>query len=234
MEGHLFMANQLFESIFQGSTVSLFSFVVSLVVALILGLLVATVHMVKNEYSKGFVTSIALLPAAVAVVIIMVNGNVGTGVAVAGAFSLVRFRSLPGTAREIISIFIAMAIGLACGMGYIGFALMFSLIIGIFQFIYIISDFGEKDRSGLTRTLKITVPESLNYLDAFDDVLNAYTSEYTLMSIKTTNLGSMVRLVYKVVLVDAKEERNFIDNLRTRNANLEINMARLDYSLESL
>lgn len=169
--------------------------------------------------SRSFLVTLALLPAVVCVVIMMVNGNVGADVAVAGAFSLVRFRSVPGTAREIATLFLAMAAGLICGMGYLGFALLFSLILGLVMYGLNHFAFPQKHPQ---KILRITIPEDLNYSDVFDDIFTSYTSTYNLVSVKTSNMGSLFKLQYHVTLKDDTTEKAFIDALRCRNGNLEI------------
>ena len=169
--------------------------------------------------SRSFLVTLALLPAVVCVVIMMVNGNVGAGVAVAGAFSLVRFRSVPGTAREIATLFLAMAAGLICGMGYLGFALLFSLILGLVMYGLNHFAFPQKHPQ---KILRITIPEDLNYSDVFDDIFTSYTNTYNLISVKTSNMGSLFKLQYHVTLKDDTTEKAFIDALRCRNGNLEI------------
>ncbi|AMC93029.1 cell division protein FtsZ [Erysipelothrix larvae] len=229
------MVNQLFTSIFEiTGSINLVSFLICIGAALLLGYISASIHTVGNTYSKGFVVSLALLPAAVCVVIMMVNGNVGTGVAVAGAFSLVRFRSLPGTAREISSIFLTMAIGLATGMGYIGYAVLFVIVIAPVQIIYSKSTFGEKDMDSLQRTVRITVPESLNYTDAFDEAFDEFTTSHQLLAVKTSNMGSMYRLTYSVLLKQSQDEKNLVDALRVRNGNLEISSSQREFVAHEL
>lgn len=192
--------------------------------SLILGMAIAGIFMFRNTYSKGFVVTLALMPAIVQMVIMLVNGNLGTGVAVMGAFSLVRFRSVPGRAEEISSIFLAMAVGLATGMGYIGIAVVFVLIIGGANMALTASWFGEK--SSGSRVLRITIPESLDYTSIFDELFCQYLKKWELEQVKTSNMGSLYKLDYKVVLKDQKEEKKLIDDLRCRNGNLEIFLGR--------
>lgn len=153
--------------------------------------------------------------------IMMVNGNIGAGVAVAGAFSLVRFRSAPGTAKEIAAIFLAMAIGLILGMGYIAYAALFAVIIGLFMFgLNMISRKQKKFIS--EKTLKVTIPEDLNYADIFNDIFEDYTNSCELTHVKTTNMGSLYKLTYRVTLKNAQSEKQMLDEMRVRNGNLEI------------
>ncbi len=192
--------------------------------SLLIGTMIAKLYNLKTKSSKSFLTTLALLPAIVAMVIIMVNGDVGTGVAVAGAFSLIRFRSSPGTAREIGAIFLAMASGITLGMGYIGFALLFTIILCAFYLFLDFSKFGE-DEFG-KRSLTITVPEDLNYVDAFDDLFEDYLLENNLYSVKSTNMGSMFKLKYDIIFKSEVNEKEFIDEIRCRNGNLDILITR--------
>lgn len=214
----------LFQSIMTG-TLTVQSFMISLAVALVLGAIMALALSFKARHSTGFLISIATLPAIVAVIIMMVNGSLGASVAVAGAFSLVRFRSNPGTAREISAVFLAMAVGLACGIGYPGFATLFAIIIMIALLIYDKIPALNGRNGSLARTLRVTVPEDLDYTGVFDDIFNVYTSDIRLTGIKTTNLGSLNKLTYDVTLKEAGSEKKMIDEIRTRNGNLEISVS---------
>lgn len=189
--------------------------------SLLLGLLVALTHTYRNAaYSKGFVMTVAMLPFVVQSVIMVVNGNLGTGVAVAGAFSLVRFRSIQGSARDIGSIFIAMAIGLATGAGYLFVAAMLAVISCLIELLYSRLSLG--DGHGKEKLLKITIPENLEYEGAFDEILERFTKQYELIGTKTTDMGSLYKLTYRVVLKQTGQDKAFIDELRTKNGNLEI------------
>lgn len=193
--------------------------------ALLLGLVIALTYMYNTRFTKSFVVTLALLPAIICVIIIMVNGSIGTGIAVAGAFSLVRFRSVPGTAREICAIFMAMASGLIAGTGYIGIAAVFTVVICLAFMILNKLDFGTKRNTGKYKTFRIMVPEDLDYTAIFDDVFAEFTSSNELVQVKTTNMGSMFRLTYDVILKDPSREKEMIDRIRCRNGNLEINVS---------
>lgn len=220
------MLNSTFASLYNATTgVTLQAFLICIGAALVLGAVMALVYCFRTPHSASFVVTLALLPATVAVVIMMVNGNLGAGVAVAGAFSLVRFRSTPGTAKEIGAIFMSMAVGLACGMGYPGFGLVFAAIMCVVSLLYALVGFGGPRNAGLRRTLRITVPEDLDYPTVFDDLLEKYTTKAALTGVKTTNLGSLNRLTYELTLRKAGTEKEFIDELRCRNGNLEISMS---------
>ena len=196
-------------------------FLLCLGVSLVLGLIMALAYMFKNEHTKSFLVTLALLPAVVCVVIMMVNGNIGAGVAVAGAFSLVRFRSAPGSAKEIVTIFLAMGAGLIAGMGYLGFAALFTVIMCV-MFLFYNALAGNARSEAVNKTIKITIPEDLDYTGAFDDIFAEYTKKNELVKVKTTNMGSMFRLTYNVTLKDATKEKQMIDRIRERNGNLEI------------
>lgn len=194
----------------------------TLAAGLVLGLVIALAYMHNIRYTKSFVMTLALLPAIVSMIIIMVNGSVGTGVAVAGAFSLVRFRSVPGSAREILAIFLAMATGLITGMGYIGLAACFTAILCLALLLYSKLNMGQQANSKRFKTLRVVVPEDLNYTTIFDDIFEEYTTKHELVQTKTTNMGSMYKLVYDISLKDALQEKEMIDNIRCRNGNLEV------------
>lgn len=204
--------------------IDMLGFMTCIIVALILGVFIAWVYTLNARFTKSFVTTLSILPAVVGIVIMMVNGNVGTGVAVAGAFSLIRFRSVPGTAREIGAIFIAMGTGIAIGMGYVGIAILFTLIISGFNVALNRFSFGEND--SLKRTLLITIPEDLNYTEIFDDLFETYTENSSMNYVKTTNMGSLFKLSYDVELKESGIEKAFIDDLRCRNGNLEITISK--------
>lgn len=199
--------------------------------ALGLGLVLAFAHMYKTRYTKSFIVTTALLPAVVSIVILMVNGNLGTGIAVAGAFSLVRFRSAQGNAKEIGTIFCAMATGLACGMGYLSAAAIFVAIIVVFTVLLNMLHFGEHEQD---RELKITIPENLDYDGIFDDIFEKYTKKAKLVRVKTTNMGTMYELYYDVILNGDKIQKQFIDELRTRNGNLTITCGQEIQNYQSL
>ena len=178
--------------------------------------------------------TLALLPAVVCVVIMLVNGNVGTGVAVAGAFSLVRFRSVPGTAKEICALFLAMGSGLIAGMGYLGFAVLFTVVMCAMFLLYNRLDLGAKRNAAAYKTVTITIPEDLDYTGVFEDIFESYTISHELVCVKTTNIGSLFRLTYQVTLRDVRREKEMIDKIRCRNGNLEIAVSRQETAMAEL
>ena len=227
----------LFRGIFDTDmtrVITVTDFLLCVGVALVAGLLLAGSYMYRSRYTKSFVMTLALLPAVVCVVIMMVNGNVGTGVAVAGAFSLVRFRSVPGTAKEISMLFVAMGAGLIAGMGYLGYCVLFVLVLCLFCLLYSHLDLGAKKNAALYKTLTVTIPEDLNYTDVFEDILKEYTVKYELVRVRTANLGSLYRLTYDVTLKDAAREKELIDAIRCRNGNLEISVSRQENTVTEL
>ena len=231
----------MLESMFRGlfdsdltAVISVSDFLLCLGTALVLGLLMAFAYLFRARYTKSFVVTLALLPAMVCVVIMMVNGNVGTGVAVAGAFSLVRFRSVPGTAKEICMLFLSMGTGLIVGMGYLGFAVLFTVVLCAVFLLYNRLDFGAEKNAASYQSLSVTIPEDLDYTGAFDDIFQTYTSAFELVQVKTTNMGSMFRLTYHITLRDPAKGKEMIDQLRCRNGNLEISICRQETAVPEL
>lgn len=218
------MLDTLFASVIS-TTVNWQAIILCTLSSLILGAAAAAIYCYKNTYTKSFVVTLALLPAIVQIVIMLVNGNLGAGVAVMGAFSLVRFRSVPGSAREIGSLFFAMALGLATGMGYLGYAVLFLLMIGIANILLYSTSFAAPKL--IDRELKITIPESLDYEGVFDDLFEKYTTRHELLHVKTSNMGSLYELCYLVRLKDTGINKNFLDEIRCRNGNLNITCGRL-------
>lgn len=213
------MLNTLFSAIYS-NTFTIDVYLICTAVSLVLGAIVALTANFRARLSKSFLLALFLIPAIVQTVIMLVNGSVGTGVAVMGAFSLVRFRSVAGSAKEIVSIFLAMAAGLATAMGYLALAVLFVCIICIAMFAA--SFIRLKDRDDLVRELKITIPEDLNYAHSFDDLFEKYTHSSKLLTVKTSNMGSLYKLIYNVELKNEDDMQSFIDELRCRNGNLEI------------
>lgn len=226
------MFDNIFSSILTNGTFTGGELALSTLAALVCGLIIAGAYMIKNRCSRSFLITLVLLPSIVELVIILVNGNIGAGVAVAGAFSLVRFRSAPGRGQEITGIFLAMAAGLATGMGYVGVAILFSLLVSALNLLLNVMGFGS-DAKGF-QTLKITVPENLDYEGKFDDIFKRYLKSYSYDEVRTTNMGSLYRISLSVLLKDNVSTRDFIDELRTGNGNLDISLGRMIDSMDSL
>ena len=219
----------LFNNIFLGG-MSVATYLLSAGAAIFCGLLVALVTSFKYRITKSFFASLIVLPLAVQTVIVMVNGSVGTGIAVAGAFSLIRFRSVPAKARDIVSIFVAMTAGLSCAAGYVGIGVLFALI--ACACILVLSSINM--RSDREQELIITVPENLNFTGAFDDVFEKYTKKNNLVAVRLVNMGSLYKLTYRIEMKNESQLREFVDDLRIRNGNLDIQILRLEGSAEEL
>ena len=222
----------IFDTVFSQGEMNILGYFLSIISALVIGVLFALVCGYKSNSSKSFLITTSLIPACVALVIMLVNGNIGAGIAVAGAFSLVRFRSAPGTAKEIVIIFISTAAGLALGMGYIAYAVVFVALASLVLFLLSKFSIFEKKNADCDKLLKITIPESLDYENVFGDLFVKYTKECKLVQVKSVNMGSMFKLTYAITLNTVKEEKEFIDELRVRNGNLEISLVRQDFTNE--
>lgn len=207
----------IFSSVTSGS-ITTGGYLLCLLTAGICGVLTAFACSFRTRVSKSFIVSLILLPMIVETVIVMVNGNIGTGVAVMGAFSLVRFRSVAGKARDIVSIFLAMTAGLACAAGYIGISVLFTVFVCAVMIVLAYIPLGEERMV----ELHITVPESLHFVSEFDDLFEEYTKSHHLVKTRTSNMGSLYKLLYRVEMKNPFQVQEFIDKLRCRNGNLEI------------
>lgn len=196
------------------------AFLLCLGSAMVLGVLTALLFTAKTHHTDSFTLSVAVLPAVTTLIIMLVNGNIGAGLGVAGAFSLTRFRSQPGTAREVTALFFAVALGLACGMGYIVIAFIFFAVMALFIVALGALHFGGANNA--SRQLRITIPENLDYEGLFDDLFEKYTTRHELMRVKTTNMGTLYELSYRILLKDPDETKKFMDEIRCRNGNLNI------------
>ena len=229
--------NKLFEGIFDTTAVStslqVGNFMICVGVALVIGLFLAAVYAYKNTYTQSFLLALTLIPPVVCVVIMMVNGNIGAGIAVAGAFGLVRFRSAQGTAKEITAIFLAMGTGLITGMGYLGYAMLFAGIAGGVMILFTLLGIGTKKHALCEKTLHVTIPENLDYEEVFDEIFDQFTERHELIHVKTSNMGSLFKLTYQIKLKEAGREKAFLDQLRTRNGNLEITLAKSEPAFPS-
>jgi len=215
-------------------TIGIEQFLLCIVCSLVIGIILAVAYMSHARYTKSYIMTLAVLPAIVCVVIMMVNGNIGTGLAVAGAFSLVRFRSVPGSAKEITMLFLAMGTGLLTGMGYIGFGFVFAIVMSVVIVFYNHFDFGTQKQALRYKTIRITIPEDLDYSNVFDNVFEVYADTYELVRVKTVNMGSMFRLTYNFTMKKNASEKEMLDMLRCRNGNLEITISKQDNSVDEL
>lgn len=226
------MLDSLFTSVLTASTdstaaaMSGVDFFLCSAVSLVLGVAIAFIYMFKHSYSKSFVVTLALLPIIVQMVISLVNGNIGAGIAVMGVFNLVRFRSIPGSAKDIGSVFLAMAVGLATGMGYLALACVFTVIVAIANIAFVLSPLGNQMGDRVERALTVTIPEDIDYTNLFDDLFERFTAKHELVNTRTTNMGSLYKLEYLVTLKDARAEKTLLDAIRTRNGNLTVQCGR--------
>lgn len=215
-------------------TIGVDQFLLCIGSSLLIGIILAAGYMIHARYSKSYIMTLSILPAVVCVVIMMVNGNIGTGLAVAGAFTLVRFRSVPGSAKEITMLFLAMGTGLLTGMGYIGFAFVFAILMSVVFVVYNHLDFGIQKKALRYKTIRIAIPEDLDYSNIFDDVWEKYTDKCELVRVKSFNMGSMFRVTYNIKMKKDVSEKEMLDMIRCRNGNLEITLSKQDNSVEEL
>lgn len=215
------------------TTLTLTSAIIYAMAAAVLGVAIAVTYMKTGKVSKHFARTLIILPVLVCVVMLVVNGNLGTSVAVLGAFSLIRFRSLQGTSREIGFIFFAMTVGITCSIGYMTYAVAITAFVCLIHFLLYAIHFGEsKTRK---KELRITIPENLDYADIFDDLFEKYTVSHELIRVKTTNMGSMYEITYHTQMRDDMAEKAFLDDIRCRNGNLTVICGWCDYNpLEEL
>ena len=212
----------MFNSIFDSTTTGL-SITTGLIcagVALLLGVIIAITHMKTSQTTKGFLTTLATLPLLVMAVMIMINGNLGTSIAILGAFSLIRFRSIQGRAKDLLSVFFAMMVGLACGMGHVLFAVVITIISVVAIVFFTYTHFLEPNKK--QRVLKIMVPEDLDYEEVFDEIFAKYTSRADLVQMKTMNMGSLYKLTYDITMKNGVKEKEFLDEIRVKNCNLKV------------
>lgn len=212
------MFNTIFESTAAGLEIT--TALIAAGVALALGLALAITHAKTTQTTKGMMITLAVLPVLVMAVMIMINGNLGTSIAILGAFSLIRFRSIPGRAKDLLAVFAAMMIGLACGMGHVLFATVIMLIYIITTVLFAYTHLLEPDRR--ERVLKIVIPEDLDYEDVFADIFKKYTTSAHLVRMKTMNMGSLYKLTYDVRMKHGVKEKEFLDEIRVKNMNLKV------------
>lgn len=219
----------MFDSVFQSETMQIGEFFIVVGSALLAGIVFATMCFFKTRSTKSFLITAAILPMAVTLIILLVNNNIGTGIAIVGAFSLVRFRSLPGTAKEICIIFIAMASGIAFGLGYIAYGFIFIVCAGAVMILLEALKVWDKKSDPKDKMIRVVLPENLDYSSVFKDIFEKYTVRSEIVRIKTINLGSMIRADYHVVMKDVTKEKEMLDEMRCRNGNLEIEIRCAEY-----
>ncbi|WP_027701187.1 DUF4956 domain-containing protein [Metaclostridioides mangenotii] len=208
-----------------GESFTLANALIVILASIFLGLVISFVYIKtnkKNGYNSGFSTTLVMLPVIISIIILLVGNNVARAFSLAGAFSIIRFRSEPGDPKDISYIFFTLAVGLACGMGYIGYAVIFTIILCALMFILDLAKFASS--KGKYMHLKITIPEDLNYDGVFDEILNEYTNLYHIERIRTRDFGALFELNYMVELKDEISQKKFLDELRCRNGNLNISL----------
>ena len=211
--------------------ITLTELLITLVGSLIMGILTALVFSHKSKLSSSLSLTLAVLPVAMSMVTVMINGNLGIAVAVAGGFTLVRFRSIAGTGREISAVFTVMTLGVTCGMGYLGMAVIFFAVVAVLVFALTALHFGEKQNEKL---LRITLPEAYDYVGFFDDVFKKYRVSASVIKVKTTNMGSLIDVTYKVTLPGDTMTKEMLDEIRSRNGNLCVMLANYETERETL
>ena len=223
----------MFDTIFTGETISIQQSILSIVIALLLGLIISITYMkTSDNHSGNFACTLVITPALISVIITLVNGNQATSIAILGAFGLIRFRSLQGTSKDLSYILFTMTLGLASGMGYVKFACILTIFVCLVLILLSYFKYGEVKKE--KKNLRITIPEDLDYTGIFDDIFQQYTSYHDLIQVKTTNLGSMYELNYHIILKDSLKEKEMIDAIRTRNGNLNIVCGKVNFEKEAL
>jgi uncharacterized membrane protein YhiD involved in acid resistance len=205
---------------------SLTNALLTIIISFILGAIISVTYMKtcsKAGYSQSFTLTLIIIPSVIAVIIFLIGSNIARAFSLAGAFSIIKFRSAPGDPKDITYVLFTMATGLACGSGYYGYAALFTVILCSLMFVLNLVNFGVKKTS--QKLLKLVVPEDLDYEGAFDDVFKEYTTGYELKKVRTTDLGSLYELVYTVTMEDQKSQKEFLDALRCRNGNLNITLS---------
>ena len=218
------MLNTLISST-TGESFTLANALIIIASSIILGLVISIVYMKtnkKNGYNQGFTITLIMLPVIISIIILLVGNNVARAFSLAGAFSIIRFRSAPGDPKDISYVFFTLAVGLTCGMGYIGYAVIFTTILCLLMFVLSVTKFAAP--SGKIMQLKITIPEELNYEDIFEDILNTYTTFYEMQKVRTRDFGALFELSYMIYLKEDVNQKEFLDSLRSRNGNLNISL----------
>ncbi|MDT0126095.1 DUF4956 domain-containing protein [Paenibacillus sp. RRE4] len=218
------MLDALFSSALDDSTLSFSSAVITIGLAILLGLIISLTYMKTNQatYSQSFTLTMVVLPVIVAIIILLIGSNIARAFSLAGAFSIIRFRSAPGDPKDISYVLFTMASGLACGVGAFGYAILFTIILCVLMFVLSRFNFGGKKSQ--QKTLKITIPENLSYEEALNEVFHTFKVPFDLKKIRTTELGSLYELVYNVTIHESVNQKQFLDAIRTRNGNLDISL----------
>ncbi|KOY14407.1 DUF4956 domain-containing protein [Paenibacillus xylanivorans] len=218
------MLDSIFSSALTDTTLTFSNAILTIGLAIIMGVIISLTYMKTNQstYSQSFTLTMVVLPVIVAIIILLIGSNIARAFSLAGAFSIIRFRSAPGDPKDIAYVLFTMASGLACGVGAFGYAVMFTIILCVLMFVLSRFNFGEKKNQ--QKTLKVTIPENLSYEEALDEVFHKFNVVHELKKIRTTELGSLYELVYNVTIHESVNQKEFLDMIRTRNGNLDISL----------
>lgn len=220
----------MFESVLTSTVeeISEMGIIICILVSVILGFIVSAVYMISSKskkYSANFACTLVVLPVIVTAIIMLIGSDIAKAISLGGVFALVRFRSVPGDSKDIVSVFYCMSVGLACGMGYVVFATFLAAVIAVLYIVLSYAKYGEKKST--LKQLKVTIPEDINYKGLFDDLFEDYTIKATLVKVRTINLGTLYELTYELYMKDDIEEKEFLDSIRCRNNNLNISLNRI-------
>ncbi|MEA5026697.1 MAG: DUF4956 domain-containing protein [Erysipelotrichaceae bacterium] len=206
-------------------TLTISGIVIVIITALFLGVVISSIYMLthkKESYDASFTITLVILPAIISIIIMLVGTSVARAFSLAGAFSLIRFRSAMGNTKDITYIFFTVSIGLAVGMGYLGYGIIFTIIMCLAMYLLDRIDYGKAKHEVML--LRIVIPENMNFQKAFDDIFDTYTASYTLNKVKTSDLGSLFTLTYQITMKDNTNTKMFIDQIRQRNGNLDVTL----------
>lgn len=217
------MIESIFASTTTNSELTLLHALLTIGVSFALGLIISLTYMkTQTGYSQNFTLTMIVLPAIVAIIILLIGSNIARAFSLAGAFSIIRFRSAPGDPKDIAFVLFTMAAGLACGVGSFGYAVLFTISLCLLMFFLNIIKFGAKKAT--QKLLKVTIPEDLGYEEVFEEIFNKFKIEYELRKVRTTELGSLYELVYAVRVDHLTNQKEFLDAIRCRNGNLDISL----------
>ncbi|QOS81735.1 DUF4956 domain-containing protein [Paenibacillus sp. JNUCC31] len=218
------MLDSIFSSALTDTTLTFSNAILTIGLAIIMGVIISLTYMKTNQstYSQSFTLTMVVLPVIVAIIILLIGSNIARAFSLAGAFSIIRFRSAPGDPKDIAYVLFTMASGLACGVGAFGYAVMFTIILCVLMFVLSRFNFGGKKTQ--QKTLKVTIPENLSYEEALNEVFHTFNVPFDLKKIRTTELGSLYELVYSVTIHESVSQKEFLDAIRTRNGNLDISL----------
>lgn len=217
------MLDTIFNSTTHAMKLSIGSALITLLTAFVLGIIISFTYMKtysRGHYSQGFLLTLIMIPCTISIIILLIGNNVASAFGLAGAFSIIRFRSTAGDPKDIAYVLFSMSAGLACGVGAPMYAALFTVSLCIIMFFLSITNFGAGKTTD--KMLKVVIPEDLDYQGVFDDVLKTYAVKHELKRVKTTDLGTLYELVYIVTMKNGTNEKEFLDAIRCRNGNLNV------------